>query len=303
MIKIVIFAVLVSLVCAYNNDQNNQNSQNLQSQIPCGFKNNGVVRLRLYGPEKDTAYDDREFPWVVEILFQEQAYQKHHCGGSLIHPQIVLTAAHCVQNKNVTDLRLRAGECDTNPMCDFEKDQYRGVSEIVVHEEYYKGGLYNDIALLMLDAPFEIDQYVRTVCLPPPNVQSSNCFATGWGLNYNQEAQAPNYNVAVQKISVPIVPRQQCESTLKTSRLGESFVLHKSFLCAGGETTKDTTQGDGGAPLVCEFAGESERFYQLGIVSYGVLVGSSYPGVYADVSVLRGWVDRKLQERGVTYLY
>lgn len=271
----------------------------LQSMIPCGFKNNGVIRWRLYGPENDTTHDDREFPWIVELLFQEETYQKHHCGGSLIHPQIVLTAAHCVQNKNVTDLKLRAGECDTDRMCDFEEDQYRGVREIVVHEEFYKGGLYNDVALLILNTPFEINQYVRTVCLPPPSLEKTNCFATGWGLNSNTESRTEKYKVTVKKISAPIVPRQQCQLALRTSRLGERFQLHKSFLCAGGEITKDTTQGDGGAPLVCEFVGESERYYQLGIVSYGVLVGSSYPGVYADVSVLRGWIDGKLKERGV----
>ncbi len=78
---------------------------------------------------------------------------------------------------------MRAGEWDTQTKDEIFPHQDRYVSEIVIHEEYYKGGLFNDIALLFLDKPVEIAENVNTVCLPPQDYvfDGSRCFASGWG--------------------------------------------------------------------------------------------------------------------------
>lgn len=53
----------------------------------------------------------------------------------------------------------------------------------VTHPDYYKGGLFNNIALLFLASPFEIAENVNTVCLPQQGdiFDGSRCFASGWG--------------------------------------------------------------------------------------------------------------------------
>lgn len=95
----------------------------------------------------------------------------------------ISAAAHCVSDKLPKSLKVRAGEWDTQTKDEIFPHQDRYVSEIIIHEEYYKGGLFNDIALLFLDKPVEIAENVNTVCLPPQDYvfDNSRCFASGWG--------------------------------------------------------------------------------------------------------------------------
>lgn len=53
----------------------------------------------------------------------------------------------------------------------------------MIHPEYYRGGLYNDVALLFLSEPVEIAENVNIACLPSQydNFDHARCFASGWG--------------------------------------------------------------------------------------------------------------------------
>lgn len=97
------------------------------------------------------------------------------------------------------------------------------------------------------------------------------------------------------KVQLPIVDRRQCETAMRTTRMGSRFTLDPSHLCAGGEKDKDLCTGSGGAPLVCSDL-ESETFVQAGIVSWGIDCGKEgIPGVYTDVAKLRGWIDEEIE--------
>lgn len=114
------------------------------------------------------------------------------------------------------------------------------VLDLAVHNNYYKGGLHNDIALLFLKNAVKYEQHINTVCLPPQgnNFDHSRCFASGWGKDvFGKEGK---YQVILKKIELPVVPFQPCQESLRKTRLGKRFNLHDSFLCAGGEPGKDT---------------------------------------------------------------
>lgn len=86
--------------------------------------------------------------------------------------------------KKIGSLKIRAGEWDTQTRDELFPHQDRIVSEIIIHESYYKGGLFNDVALLILQEPVELSEIINTACLPPQdyNFDGSRCYASGWGL-------------------------------------------------------------------------------------------------------------------------
>lgn len=98
-----------------------------------------------------------------------------------------------------------------------------------------------------------------------------------------------------------MVPRGQCETLLKTTRLGSDFTLHESFVCAGGVKNEDTCYGDGGGPLVCPI--HYGKYTQIGIVSWGVGCGEEgIPGVYTNVALFRNWIEEELRKEGLDVL-
>lgn len=90
------------------------------------------------------------------------------------------------------------------------------------------------------------------------------------------------YQVIPKQISLDLVSNADCEQTLRNTRLGEFFILDKSFMCAGGQEGEDTCKGDGGGPLICPM--DDGSYVQTGIVAWGIDCGKNgIPGVYADV--------------------
>ncbi|KAG5670439.1 hypothetical protein PVAND_000703 [Polypedilum vanderplanki] len=269
----------------------------------CGFRNIEGVGFRITG-NNDGESEYGEFPWMVAILKEEiaadQVLNVYQCGGSLITNQVVLTAAHCVAGKAANTLKVRAGEWDTQTKNELFPHSDHEVIDVIVHENYYKGGLHNDVALLILREPIQFAEHINAVCLPPQNFNfdGKRCFASGWGKDvFGKEGK---YQAILKKIELPTVPFNKCQDSLRTTRLGKRFVLHNSFMCAGGEPGKDACKGDGGSPLVCEAPGHAGHYYQAGIVAWGIGCGeNNIPGVYVDVGKFRTWIDSKIQAKGL----
>ncbi|XP_058117508.1 phenoloxidase-activating factor 2-like [Anopheles ziemanni] len=273
----------------------------------CGIRNVDGVGFRITG-DSDGESEYGEFPWMVAILKEEKALDQvinvYQCGGSLIHPSVVLTAAHCVHDRKPSEIKARLGEWDTQTKNEIFDYQDRNVVEIVSHAEFNSKNLHNDVALLFLDQPAELMDTVNTICLPPAdfNFDQSRCFASGWGKDLF--GKLGKYQVILKKIELPVMPRTACQTALRTTRLGRRFSLHSSFICAGGETGRDTCKGDGGSPLMCPIPGTVNEYYQAGMVAWGIGCGETgIPGVYVNVPKFRGWIDQHLTQRNIPHSY
>ncbi|XP_067003466.2 phenoloxidase-activating factor 2 isoform X2 [Anabrus simplex] len=254
--------------------------------VACGVR--GPVYRILRG-ETDTG--PGEFPWMLAVMKNENSKWKFHCGASIISKNIALTAAHCVDDyeDNVGKVAIRADYWDLK---DKEFEQLK-VEKVVLHPEYSSDPPRNDIALIITQSNFRLGENVSPVCIPPKTFTfppGTRCIATGWGRN----TYVPNdtEDTEMKKVEVPIVSREICQRRLRRTFLGRSFRLHKSFMCAGGESQMDTCQGDGGSPLVCNY---KDYYFQAGIVSWGIGCGvPRLPGVYTDVTLYRDWIKEAL---------
>nr|XP_050858193.1 uncharacterized protein LOC127067400 isoform X1 [Vespula vulgaris] len=263
----------------------------------CGTRYTKGVNARIKTPAYvDGDSEFGEYPWQVAILKKDPAESVYVCGGTLISPRHIITAAHCVKTYAGRDLRARLGEWDVNHDVEFYPYIERDIVSVYVHPEFYAGTLYNDIAILKLDHPVDFDKnpHINPACLPNKrdDFNGARCWTTGWGKDAFGEFG--KYQNILKEVDVPIINNQVCESQMRRTRLGASFSLHPGFICAGGEEGKDACKGDGGGPMVCERHGQ----WQLaGVVSWGIGCGQAgVPGVYSRVSFYLDWIRQVIDQ-------
>lgn len=261
----------------------------------CGYRNpNGVGVTITGGTGMESQFG--EFPWVVALM---DAINGSLVGvGVLIHPQVVVTGAHVASKYAPGNLIARAGEWDTQTVKEIYDFQDRNVREIYVHPEFNPKNLKNDIAVLHLDKAVQLAEHINMICLANQNENldnSKNCFANGWGKD--RFGVKGRYAVILKKVEVNMVEHSRCNMLLQRTRLGSRFILHNSFVCAGGEEGKDTCTGDGGAPLSCPIG--DGRYKLAGLVSWGIGCGQKdVPAVYVSLPALRYWVDEIMNTLG-----
>jgi len=269
-------------------------------QPQCGRHNvNGIGVRVLSQQDGDFATQFGEWPHVCILMKIVTGGEDEFIGGaSLIASGIVITAAHKVNGLQPKQIKVRCGDWNVKNPDEYKKHQDRRVDTISVHPRY--SGIekvQNDAALLHLKKDFELDNHLDTICLPQyPDDRNRNyekgkfdCSVQGYG----KSAFGPQgaYQEAMRQINLPIVENRQCQQQLRDTRLPDDFILHDSFLCAGGssEGGEDACEGDGGGPLVCR---QDDRYVLAGIVAWGIGCGKpNVPGVYAAVTDVLCWID------------
>ncbi|XP_030202933.1 trypsin-2-like [Gadus morhua] len=213
---------------------------------------------------------DHSVPWQVSL---NNGW--HFCGGTLINNLWVVSAAHCY--KEGREIEARLGEHHIGYKDGPE--QFIASAEVVIHPDWDRYNMNNDIMLIKLAAPAQINQYVSPTALPKTCAPAgTQCLVSGWGAT-----QSPfGCLKCLHCLDLPILPQQDCEKSYPNRITSAMFCA--GFLAGG----KDSCQGDSGGPLVCN--GELQ-----GVVSWGWgCAEESRPGVYAKVCEFTDWIEQTM---------
>ncbi|KAF8796404.1 Chymotrypsinogen B like protein [Argiope bruennichi] len=215
------------------------------------------------------------WPWQVVILNE---LKQPFCGGAILSERWVLTAAHCTRNK----LTVRAGEHDLSHHEGTEQEYE--VAEVFVSPQYNSKTVDSDIALLLMETPFDLNHYVQPICLPDEEDEiapHTRATILGWGRRRNDT----NYGTDIlHQADVPIVSDEECRAAYSR------YIISERMICAGFDTGRvDSCRGDSGGPLMDKRQDGTWAIY--GVTSFGDGCGEKRKyGVYASVPAHLKWL-------------
>ena len=242
---------------------------------------NTSLPFRIVGGEPTTS---NEFPWLSSLtIFTSRG--TFSCGGMLIHPEWVLSAAHCLDSSDLVRVEVINNTSNLNNLQNAIESE-ASASNCFVHNEYNPSTINNDIALIKISnvkgdinkiTPIKIND-----TLDQQDLIGQEMTIAGYGLT----SEGGSSSTQLMKAKVPIVSDSVCKSQYGNINLSNK-------ICAGGND-KDSCQGDSGGPLF-----KDEILY--GLTSFGIgCARPGIPGVYTFIKSQKDWIIKTINDPSIT---
>ncbi len=220
-------------------------------------------------------------------LFDELSPEFPFCGGTLIAPDTIVTAAHCVDETN-SKIFISLGQSHFDALPNASKIE---VKSIVVHNEYDSKLSQKDIALLFVD-PKDVQKiapHVKPAILESDiNMPAVNSKLRAFGFG-NGTSQGWLQQPELMQVDVPVISVEDCKQLYNMPDVQR---ITAEQICAlkkdGGQ---DSCNGDSGGPAFSK--NEKGEFKLAGVVSWGEgCAQSKNPGVYTRIATQRLWIEK-----------
>ncbi|XP_059725034.1 cathepsin G-like isoform X2 [Haemorhous mexicanus] len=218
-------------------------------------------------------------PYMAYLEIQTGS-QTSRCGGFLIRPDTVLSAAHCVDKEGAVRVTVILGA--HNISAQEQSQQKIPVGQWVIHPEYSSAGTKNDIVLLKvcLKQRAMINNNVQCISIAKENErveEGAECSVSGWG----QISVTGQRSDVLMEVELKVQNEQICEQVFHNYQC-------QSMICVGDAYSKKSPyKGDSGGPLVCNKKAH-------GIASY-VHTYNLFPEVFTRISYFEPWIRKQLR--------
>lgn len=224
-------------------------------------------------------------PWIVSLqMYAGRPKRLYHvCGGSILSPEWILTAGHCMYGMDIQTFEVVAGTQNLAAN-ETSTQQRREIQKAVVYPKYKGGVAPYDIALIRLTQPFELTTAVEEIQLP----SDANLVPRGWATLYGwgsmSRTSTPQLPALLQTMTVPIISSTMCNEVFGAHQ--HQLISNELTVCTGPiEGVPSACNGDSGSAL-------SQGRSVIGVVSWGRSpCGSMYSAsVYTRVSTYNDWL-------------
>lgn len=218
-------------------------------------------------------------PWIVTLQWGATT-PSQHCGGSIISPAWVVTAAHCLGGRTDAGVFILIAGRHNIGVAELATEQRRDINRARTwrHPDYAGGVGPFDIGMIHVAPAFTFNVYVSPIALPPAGyIHSGLATLHGWGSTSN--TGTPSFPSILQTVTKPIIPIAQCFAVGGAS-------VHATNVCTGPLTGGiSACSGDSGGPLV-------QAGQLVGIVSWGTIPCGTInrPSVYVRTSAFNAWI-------------
>jgi secreted trypsin-like serine protease len=243
---------------------------------------------RIFGGQDAT---DGQFPMMLELEYYGSAGWKHICGAVLLSQYYGLTAARCVVNVNIINLRLYAGilyrENDT-----LTNAQQLSINRVTVHEsysEYVEGSPY-DIAVIRFAWAAALDRPNIAVASLPADDSSDFSGSVGTLIGWGRYGDPQAFAWTLQWARSNIIMNNECQDRM--TAIQNAIISDASHVCTMSDPVGiGICSGDAGSPLL---VGPDTSPVVMGLSSWAVLQSGNcnmnFPSVYTRVSKFLDWI-------------
>ncbi|XP_041439187.1 transmembrane protease serine 2 [Xenopus laevis] len=257
--------------------------------INCGLSTK--VESRIVG---GTFASAGNWPWQISLM-KQVGTSTYLCGGSIITPYWIVTAAHCVFGSSgflicvffrftPSAFKVVAGTLSIPS----HYSTAHLVGRALVHPSYTSNTQNYDVALLKLKTALVFTTNRRPVCLPNVGMtwaEGQPCWISGWGTT----SSGGMFSYLLKAASVPLISSTTCNQAAVYGGAITSAMMCAGYLNGG----TDACQGDSGGPLVAK---TNSLWWLVGDSSWGDGCAKvNKPGVYGNITVFLEWIYSQMQ--------